>query len=71
MSEGTIAEDLEWRVGYHKDYKISDKELDEVNHLFTLIYEFTHVGHNPSCIKSHDDWVEKLNTLYDKFKNEG
>jgi len=69
MSEGTIASDLEWRIGYHKDYRITNAELDQVNRLFSLIYELCHVGSNPTCIKSHDDWVLKLNELYNYFKD--
>jgi hypothetical protein len=69
LTEG-IAQDLEFQIAVHDNYKLSVEQIKEINETLGLVYELAHVGNNPSCIKVHSDWVKHLNELYDKFKGE-
>jgi hypothetical protein len=66
LTEG-IAQDLEFQIAVHDCYKLSIEQIKEINNTLALVYEMAHVGSNPSCIKVHDDWIKKLNELYERF----
>lgn len=66
-----FCEDLEYKVLVHNDCRMSEEDVKLIERKIGMIYKFSHVANEPSCIKSHDDWVMELNKTYDGMVKEG
>lgn len=66
-----FCENLEFRIGVHNDYKITESEAKLINKKFTMIYEFTHAANKHGCHASHEDWLADLRKTYNKMKRSG
>jgi hypothetical protein len=66
-----FSQDLEFRIGVHNDYTITESEAKLINKKFTMIYEFTHAANKHGCQVSHEDWLESLRKTYSKMRRSG
>ena len=71
LSGDDFCEDLTCKIGLHNDCTLVPDEVKLVERKLSMIWRFTHVANNPSCIKSHDNWVAELNKVYDEFTVKG
>jgi hypothetical protein len=35
------------------------------------LFRIAHMGRTPDCFDSHPDWLEELNSVYERFKSDG
>ena len=61
MVEEGVPFDLEFDIATERE---TDPRLIAISNIFSSIYRYAHVARNPSCIKSHEDWIEDLNKAY-------
>ena len=66
-----LCEDIEFRIGVHKDYKITPDEAKLINTKLAKIYEFTHAANKHSCQTSHEEWLNDLRKTYKSMKRRG
>ncbi len=71
LSGDDFCEDLNCKISLYKSGMLTEYEFDLVKRKLEMIWRFTHVAINPSCIKSHDNWVAELEKTYDEFETKG
>jgi len=49
----------------------ADKLKSEESKFASLMYRISHIGTKPTCLHSHDSWLEEARTLFNSLKSGG